>query len=42
MEKENQAEVEATAESLRTLKQEVDALQIAFDRQDRPWRQPVF
>ncbi len=37
MEKDYPTETEATAASLRALKQEVDALQIAFEKQDRPW-----
>jgi hypothetical protein len=41
MDKDNPAETEETAASLRTLKQEVDALQIAFEKQDRPWYRDV-
>jgi hypothetical protein len=37
MENDHPTETEAMAASLRALKQEVDALQIAFEKQDRPW-----
>ena len=39
MEPAKQTENEIMAVNLRTLKDEVDALQIAFDRKDRPWYQ---